>query len=214
MSEPVRELYQRQGFGGALGMGRTPALIIVDFVNGFLDPAQFGGGNIASAAERTGDLLAQARMLNWPIAHTRIVFADDGSDANVFSRKAPGLLRLTETAEASQIIAPLEPLPGELVVRKTLPSGFAGTGLAAWLTARGVDTTVIAGCVTSGCIRATAMDAMNAGFAPIIVEDCVGDRAMGPHQANLFDLSQKYADVLPLNTVLSLAMGEGRAECP
>jgi maleamate amidohydrolase len=195
------DLYSRQGFGGSLGLGEAPALILVDFVNGFLDPDQFGGGNIPEAAARSEGLLAFARANGWPVAHTRIVFADDGADANVFSRKAPTLLGLTEDAVASQIIPSLTPLAGELVVRKTLPSAFAGSNLGAWLAFHKVDCVVVGGCVTSGCVRATVTDAMNLGLAPTVVSDCVGDRALGPHEANLFDMGQKCADVISFDTL-------------
>ncbi len=196
------DLYARQGFGASLGMVGQTGLLIVDFVNGFADPEAFGGGNIPQAIERTRGLLETARRLGWPVAHTRIVFADDGADRNIFSIKVPTLLALTESNPQSAIVAGLAPLPGELVVRKTVPSAFAGTGLAAWLSSRGVQTLVVAGCVTSGCIRASVIDAMSAGFRPIVISDCVGDRAIGPHEANLFDMAQKCGDVIDLDSLL------------
>jgi maleamate amidohydrolase len=139
------ETYQRQGFGASLDLRPPCGLLIVDFVNGFADPAIFGGGNIAAAIETTKKLLAHARQQQWAIAHTRIVFADDDSDHNIFSLKVPGLLTLKENAPASAIVSELAPEPGELVVRKQVPSAFFGTGLAAWLTQRGVQTLVVAG---------------------------------------------------------------------
>ena len=129
---------------------------------------------------------------------TRMVFADDGSDANVFTEKVPSLLGLTETSEISQIVPELAPVRGELVVRKRNPSAFFGTDLAPWLTKHRVDTLVVAGCTTSGCIRASVIDAMSHGFRPVVVTDCVGDRASGPHEANLFDMGQKCADLVDL----------------
>jgi maleamate amidohydrolase len=196
------ETYQRQGFGASLDLLPPCGLLIVDFVNGFADPAIFGGGNIAAAIETTKKLLAHARQQQWAIAHTRIVFADDGSDHNIFSLKVPGLLTLKENAPASAIVSELAPEPGELVVRKQVPSAFFGTGLAAWLTQRGVQTLVVAGAVTSGCVRASVVDAMSLGFRPLVVSDCVGDRAIGPHDANLFDMEQKYATVKTLRETL------------
>lgn len=198
------EVYDRQGFGRSLELPPPYGLLIVDFVVGFADPAHFGGGNIPDAIEQTRVLLATARQEGWPIAHSRIVFADDRSDANVFSRKVPGLLGLTETSPLSQIVPSLAPVAGELVVRKTLPSAFAGTDLQGWLMQRGVRTLVIAGCTTSGCVRASVLDAMNCGLEPLVVSDCVGDRALGPHEANLFDMRQKYAEVVPLDDALRL----------
>ncbi|KXV34871.1 N-carbamoylsarcosine amidase [Gluconobacter thailandicus] len=195
--------YKKQGFGNEMGMTGRIALLIVDFVNGFADSEAFGGGNIPEAIERTKTLLATARRLGWKVAHTRIVFADDGADANIFSLKVPTMLGLTESNPASAIVDELAPEPGEYVVRKTVPSAFAGTPLAPWLVTHGVQTVVVAGCVTSGCVRASVLDAMQYGFRPVIVSDCVGDRAIGPHEANLFDMAQKCGDVMDLDTLLS-----------
>ncbi|EGG78071.1 N-carbamoylsarcosine amidase [Gluconacetobacter sp. SXCC-1] len=195
--------YHKQGFGNEMGMTGRIALLIVDFVNGFADPEAFGGGNIPQAIERTKTLLAIARQRGWKVAHTRIVFADDGADANIFSLKVPTMLGLTETNPASAIVEELTPEPGEYIVRKTVPSAFAGTPLAAWLVMHGIQTVVVAGCVTSGCVRASVLDAMQYGFRPVVVSDCVGDRAIGPHEANLFDMAQKCGDVLTLDTLLS-----------
>ena len=197
-------VYAKQGFGAHLAPTPPFALLIVDFVAGFADPEQFGGGNITAAIERTRTALTEARRRKWPIAHTRIVFKEDGSDSNIFSRKVPSLGRLYENDPGSQIVGALAPLDGELVVRKTLPSAFAGTSLQAWLTQRGVRSVVIAGCTTSGCVRASVLDTMNAGFLPFVLEDCVGDRAIGPHDANLFDMAQKYAEVIDLASFLAL----------
>lgn len=197
------EIYRTQNFGNRSGMGRRPALLIVDFVNGFTQPDQFGGGNINEAIQHTIRLLDVARGLELPIAFTRVVYAADGSDAGVFCLKAPNLLSLTEDSQASQIVAELAPKPGETIVRKTQASAFFGTDLTAWLVMRGVDTVLVAGCTTSGCIRASVIDSMSHNFKTVVVEECVGDRAMGPHEANLFDMDQKYADVMPLEEVIS-----------
>ncbi len=205
------EVYQRQRFGQTLGLGRRAGLLVVDFVNGFNDPALFGGGNIGPAIERTIDLLASCRRMNMPIAFTRIVFEADGSDHNLFVAKVPALGQLTETAPSSQTVPHLAPRPGELVVRKRLPSAFFGTDLAAWFTTKGVDTLLIVGCTTSGCVRASVLDALCHGFRPILITDCVGDRAIGPHEANLFDLGQKYADLLNREDALK-ALAQHRHE--
>jgi maleamate amidohydrolase len=184
--------YARQGFGTAMAPKAPYGLLIVDLVNGFADPAVFGGGNIPQAIEQTVGLLAHARKQGWPVAHSRIVFADD----DIFTLKVPGMLTLKEADHNSAIVPQLAPAAGELVVRKTVPSAFFGTSLAAWLSQRGVQTLLVAGAVTSGCVRASVVDAMQYGFRPLVVSDCVGDRAIGPHDANLFDMQQKYATVL------------------
>ena len=196
--------YQRQSFGSTLEPKAPVGLLIVDFVNGFADPEVFGGGNIAQAVERTVPLLAHARERGWPIAHTRIVFADDDADQNIFTLKVPGLLALKEHAHNSAIVPQLMPCEGELVVRKTVPSAFFGTSLAAWLAQRGVQTLVVAGAVTSGCVRSSVVDAMQYGFRPFVLSDCVGDRAIAPHEANLFDMAQKYAAVMTRDEALSV----------
>lgn len=201
------ETYQRQSFGSTLEPQAPVALLIVDFVNGFADPEVFGGGNIAAAIERTVPLLAHARERGWPVAHTRIVFADDDADQNVFTLKVPGLLALKEEEHNSAIVPELAPQPGELVVRKTVPSAFFGTSLAAWLAQRGVRTLAVAGAVTSGCVRASVVDAMQYGFRPFVLSDCVGDRALAPHDANLFDMAQKYAAVMTRDEALSVLAG-------
>jgi maleamate amidohydrolase len=195
--------YKRQGFGTALGVSGRIGLLIVDFVVGFADPDAFGGGNIPEAIAATVPVLAEARRRCWHVAHTRIVFADDAGDHNIFAAKVPPLLALTETAAGSAIVPELMPVEGELVVRKTVPSAFFETGLRSWLTQRGVETLLIAGTTTSGCVRASVIDAMSCGFKPVVLEDCVGDRALGPHESNLFDMGQKNADVLRFAEVLA-----------
>ena len=196
------EVYARQGFGAAMAPKAPFGLLIVDFVNGFADPAQFGGGNIAAAIERTRTLLATARARKWPVAHSRIVYQDDDADDNIFSLKVPTMITLKEDLPSSQIVDVLQPVPGELVVRKNVPSAFFGTTLAPWLTQRGVQTLLVAGAVTSGCVRASVVDAMCWGFRPLVVTDCVGDRAIGPHDANLFDMGQKYAILMDRDSAL------------
>jgi maleamate amidohydrolase len=196
-------VYRRQGFGAVLVPEPPYGLLIVDFVNGFAQPDVFGGGNIPGAIANTVPLLAEARARGWAVAHSRIVFADDDADGNIFSLKVPGMLGLKEDDPNSAIVPQLAPAPGELVVRKTVPSAFFGTMLAPWLAQRRVKTLLVAGCVTSGCVRASVVDAMCHGFRPVVVEDCVGDRALGPHEANLFDMAQKYADVRSLASLMA-----------
>ncbi|WP_017524817.1 N-carbamoylsarcosine amidohydrolase [Pusillimonas noertemannii] len=196
------QTYARQGFGTLFELKAPVGLLIIDFVNGFADPAVFGGGNINKAIANTVPVLAEARKRGWVVAHTRVVYADDGADNNVFTLKVPSLLQLKEHAGISATVSELASAPGELVVRKTVPSAFFGTSLAAWLTQRGVQTLLVAGAATSGCVRASVVDAMQYGFRPLVLSDCVGDRAIGPHDANLFDMEQKYATVMESNEAL------------
>jgi maleamate amidohydrolase len=196
------DVFKRQRFGQKMGFGQSPGLLIIDFTIGFADPEAFGGGNITDAVRRTETLLELGRSLGLPIAHTRIVYADDGSDAGIHCLKVPKLKSLTETSALSQFVPAMAPRRGEIVIRKRLPSAFFETGLHGILHARRIDTLIIAGCTTSGCVRASTLDAMCHGFRPIVASDCVGDRALGPHEASLFDLGQKYADVMPLAEIM------------
>lgn len=190
------DIYRHQGLGGTSGIGRRCALILVDFVNGFVDFDQLGGPHIEAAANHTVDLLAHFRAHQLPVAHTRVVFEADGSNFNIFALRVPPLQKLTEHAPGSQIVAQLAPLPGEWVIRKQSASAFFETGLAGWLLQRGVDTAIITGCTTSGCVRASVVDSMQHNLRTVVISDCVGDRAIEPHEANLFDVQQKYADVM------------------
>ena len=197
------DIYQRQGFGNQSGFGKQPALLIVDFVNAFADPDEFGGGNIGEAITKTKVLLIKSRLAEIPIAFTRVVYAEDGSDTGIFCLKAPGLLKLTELSHGGQVVDELAPGIGEYIVRKTQPSAFFGTSLASWLHAKLVDTLLVTGCTTSGCIRASVVDAMSYNFRTVVVTDCVGDRAIAPHDANLFDMEQKYADLMTSEEVMA-----------
>lgn len=204
MSHPEEAIYKAQGMGNSSGVGAQPALVLVDFVVGFADPAHFGGGNIGPAIENSMVLLAHARKRGWPVAHTRVVYADDGSDHGVFTLKSPSLKKLTESSPLSQIVPQLPPRSGELVVRKRGASAFFDTQLSGYLRMRRVDTLIVAGCTTSGCVRATVLDSMQHDFRTIVAVDCVGDRALGPHEANLFDMRQKYADLMGNAELLAL----------
>ncbi len=193
--EPEDALFKRQGFGGALGVAGPVGLLLVDFVNGFADPALFGGGNIDAAIDAAAPVLEEARSIGLPVAHSRIVFAD-GAAPNIFALKSRNLLSLTDGAHSSAIVDRLAPLPGELIVRKTVPSAFFGTDLLPWLVSRGVRTLLIAGVTTSGCVRASVVDAMSWGLRPVVLTDCCGDRSLSAHRASLFDMDQKYADLM------------------
>ena len=196
-------VYEKQGFGNRIGFGKKPALLVIDFINGFNDPDAFGGGNIQDAIDNTAELLAVARHMDMPVVFTSHVYAEDGSEDGVFNLKSPGLAKLKRGSHETKVVDELEPRPGERVLEKHYPSGFSNTDLTGWLAQRGIDTAIITGCTTSGCVRATAVDAMSNGFRPIVPRECSGDRAKGPHEANLFDIDQKYGDVMSLEDVMA-----------
>ena len=194
-------IYERQGFGARLGFGRAPALLVIDFINAFNDAALFGGGNIQSAIDHTVGLLALARDHAIPVVFTTNVYAADGSEDGAFTMKVPGLRSIHPGGHSAQVVDALAPRAGERLIEKRYASGFFSTDLSAWLAHRGVDTAIVTGCTTSGCVRATVVDAVSYGFRPIVPRECVGDRALAPHDASLFDMDQQYADVMVLDEV-------------
>lgn len=204
MAESLQDNYARGGFGQSMPWGRRPALLVIDFVRAYLVP---GSPLYAGVEQARGDcetLLRAARKAGIPVLHTRVEFQPGGRDGGVFFRKLPALscFEAGRHPELAAFAEGLEPLPGETVITKQYASAFFGTSLASTLTALGVDTLLIAGLSTSGCVRASAVDACQHGFVPVVVREAVGDRAPGPHEANLFDLQAKYAEVAPLATVL------------
>lgn len=147
-------------------------------------------------------MLQEARGFELPIVFTRIVYEPNSANVGAFAKKIPTLVNLTEAVHASQIVPELAPLPGEHIIRKTQASAFFGTDLAPWLIWRGVDTLLVVGCTTSGCVRASVIDAASHNLRTIVIRECVGDRALEPHEANLFDMDAKYGDVVPKSDVM------------
>lgn len=198
---------KRAGFAGSLGPGMRPALLLVDPARAYADPdcPLFAGAGNAVEAMRA--LLAAGRAERVPVFITRVLLRKNGLDGGVFFRKVPALKWLTADSPYSSYIDGLEPTESDLEVTKQYPSAFAGTSLAASLRALGVDTVVMGGFSTSGCIRASATDAMQNGFVPIVVRDAVGDRHEGQHQANLFDIQAKIGEVVSLEAGLDILRG-------
>ena len=192
-----------RGLAGRLTLGRRPALVMVDFVRAYLIESSPLFAAVEPARSASERLLRLARDARIPVLHTNVRFQADGCNGGVFYRKVPALRVFTEGSdpELSRFAPGLEPLPGEPVFTKQYASAFFGTSFGSTLTALGVDTLLIAGVSTSGCIRATAVDACQYGFVPVVVRDAVGDRPVGTHEANLYDLSAKYAEVLPLDEI-------------
>jgi 3-(3-hydroxy-phenyl)propionate hydroxylase len=193
-------------FGTSLGLGRHPALIVVDFCNAYTDPASpmycpDPVCGVVRAVDESVEVLAAAREHRLPVVFTRVVY-EQALDLGVFKAKVPQLTTWTGDAKGTQICAQLTPQQGETVMVKQYPSAFFGTPLAANLTAAGVDSVILIGCSTSGCIRASALDAMQHGFKVTVVAECVGDRTRAVHDANLFDIRAKIGDVTPKAQVL------------
>lgn len=202
-SDALKLDYAQSGFHRTLGFGHKPALIIVDFVGAYLIEGSPLYARVETVRDKAAILLDACRRARLTILHTKVAYSADGSNGGVFFRKVGALRVFAEGADpALQAIDPLlAPRPGEGVIVKQYASAFFGTSLASTLCAQGVDTVIIAGVSTSGCIRATAVDACQHGFIPIVVAEAVGDRDRQVHEANLFDLAAKYADVLSLEAV-------------
>ncbi len=201
--EQARSIYQRSGIGGRVGFGSRPALLIVDFQRGFTDPASPVSGDLSKEVAATRTLLDLARGKGLPIAYTAVGFDRDSVDRVTWLRKMPGLAILTNDSPWCEIDSRVKPQPGEPVWIKQGSSAFFGTPILSFLIAAWADTLIVTGCVTSGCIRATAVDAVSLGYRTIVPVECVGDRAESVHTANLFDIDAKYADVEPLSAVLA-----------
>ncbi len=207
MSESLQDNYARGGFGKSLAFGQRPALLVIDFVQAYLQVGSplYAGPTVEQARADCALLLQACRASGIPIVHTNVSFQKGGRDGGVFFRKVPalGCFEVGAHPDLARFADGLEPAPGETVITKQYASAFFGTSLASTLTALGVDTLLIAGVSTSGCVRATGVDCCQHGFVPVIVREAVGDRAAGPHEANLFDLQAKYAEVAELATVRS-----------
>lgn len=199
--------YAAAGFGQSLEPGRTPALVLVDLVEAYFSPGAELYMDSDSCLASAARVLAAARAAGIPVVHTRVSFAEGGLDGGAFFRKVGALKQFVGDGPLGAIRPEVAPLPGEVVLVKQYASAFFGTSLSSTLTAAGVDTVVIVGVSTSGCIRATAVDAIQYGFVPLVVRDAVGDRDPRPHEANLFDLQAKYAEVLGEDAVLSYLRG-------
>lgn len=191
------ELFAARGFGHRIGYGQRPSLLVIDFINGFTDPSYPLGADLDSQIGSALDVLDSARASEVPILYTTVKYDDVGEGfAGVWQLKQYGLSSLLAGSPAIEIDTRLGRLPSEPVVAKKYASAFFGTDLSSWLISRSIDTVVLVGCTTSGCIRATAVDAIQYGLRPIIVEEAVGDRSVSAHHQALFDLDQKYADVV------------------
>ncbi|WP_420751836.1 isochorismatase family protein [Rhodococcus sp. O3] len=197
--EAQAEDYARAGFGQELEPGTRPALIVVDPARAYIDPDCPLYAGVEENVEAMRTLLAEAREAGIPVVITEVRLRADGSDAGVFFKKSGTLVAFCEGSPYGELIDGLEPTCAEMLVTKKYPSAFFGTTLNSHLTWLGVDTVLIAGLSTSGCVRATTLDAMQHGYIPIVVEDAVGDRDSAIHRSNLFDMQQKMAEVWPLS---------------
>jgi maleamate amidohydrolase len=199
------------GFSGRVGWGARPAVVVIDLVRAYTHPdGPFALPEARAAVEATAELVETARDKDVPVYWTVVRYAPGLADGGLFVRKVPALACFAEDAEGDWGDLALEPEFGEVVVVKQYASAFFGTSLATTLHTAGVDTLVIAGVSTSGCVRATAMDALNSGFRPHVVRQACADRSPELHENNLADLDAKYADVVDLAEALAQLEGSRR----
>lgn len=193
--ETVVDAFADAGYGGDnIGFGRRTAVLVVDFQLGFTDPASSMGRSphTKAAVERAGEVLQEARALGVPVLHTVVEYANKVEVGNWKTRSLEAFTPGTDLVK----VDPRVWAEGDLIIRKRFPSAFFGTDAASILRHLDIDTVVIMGCTTSGCIRASVVDSFSHGFRTIVAEDCCGDHELETHQANLLDVQRRYADVM------------------
>lgn len=202
-------------WGNRIGFGQRPALVVIDFLKAYtIEGAPLYAPGVVEAVANTPELIEAAREAGIPVIHTRILYlAENCADGGMWVKKSPVMKAMVQGNVLAEFCDEVEPAKNELVIVKQYASAFFGTSLASHLHALGIDTVVMAGCSTSGCIRASAVDAVQHGFRAIVVRDCVGDRHPDPHNANLFDIDSKYGDVISREEAIA-AISSVKSDCP
>lgn len=190
------------GFAQKTGFGSRPAVVVIDFIKGFTDDACQLGSDFKQEIEATLQVLAAARKQKIPVIFTAVAYDPSFQEATHFIAKVPALKLLVNGSPWTELDTRLQRQAKELLITKKFASAFFGTHLHSVLTAKQIDTVILAGCTTSGCVRATAVDALQYGFRVVVPEQCVGDRSLEQHKANLFDIQNKYGDVVSADLVI------------
>ena len=197
------EFFKERGFGLKIGFGERPALIVIDMIKGFTNPDMPLGAPLESQLAAQAPLIDVAHQRNIPVIFSTVIYNDhDLRDAGLWGIKMKGSLTLKAGTEAIEVDPRLDMRPTDSLLVKKYASCFFGTDLVPRLMNQRVDTLIITGCTTSGCVRATAVDAVQNGFRPMVVREAVGDRSAAAHEQSLFDLNAKYADVVGLDETL------------
>lgn len=189
------QTYKDAGFGAQVPRGTRPAIVVVDFTYGFTDTTYPTAADMSAQMAATRALTDLARAKGYPVIYTTIAYHPGELDKLAWLKKATGMAALVEGTRLVDIDAATGIQPQDVILTKKGASAFAGTHLAALLTGAQVDTLIVTGATTSGCVRATCVDAVQSGFNVLVPADCCADRAQAPHEANLYDISQKYGDV-------------------
>ena len=202
--EREEEFFRGKGFGMTMGFGERPVLIVIDLTNAFTDASTLLGSNLDSQVEQTNRLLDAAHENSIPVIFTTLYYEDSNlRDAGLWAKKTRGVQLLRAGTRMVELDARLHRGPGDALMMKKYSSSFFGTDLVSQLTTHAADTLVIAGCSTSGCVRATAVDSSQYGFRPMIVREAVGDRSMAAHRQSLFDLHSRIGDVVSVEYTLA-----------
>ena len=202
-SAQEQEFFRQRGFGLRIGFGKRPALLVIDMIKAFTDPSMMLGADLDAQIEATRLLLQAARNATIPVIFSTVAYDEpQQKDAGIWALKQRGTATLVAGSDGVRVDQRLGFRAPDMLLVKKYASCFFGTDLVPRLLAHGVDTLVIAGCTTSGCVRATAVDACQTGFRPMVVREAVGDRSAAAHAQSLFDLDAKYADVVTLQETL------------
>ncbi len=207
MDEELEKNYEKAGYHTAQERGGNLAVIFIDFANAYFetDSPLFGGEGCRNALNNSIKLLTALRKLpQIPVVFTEVKYKRGGEDGGTFYKKVPALASFEEGKESQKTNSELEVINTDIIVTKQFPSAFFKTDLENILKKKGVDTVLLTGVTTSGCVRATCIDSISSDFITLVVSDAVGDRALSPHQANLFDMSAKYADLISTSEAIKL----------
>ena len=198
------EFFKQRGFGLRIGFGERPALLVIDMVKAFTNPDMMLGSKLDRQIEAHRPLLALAHERKIPVLFSTVMYEDaDFKDAGIWALKQKGVVTLKAGTDGVKIDPRLDFRPTDSLIVKKYASCFFGTDLVSRLLAHRIDTLIITGCTTSGCVRASAVDACQTGFRPMVVREAVGDRSVAAHEQSLFDLQAKYADVVSLEETLA-----------
>ncbi|MFM9888095.1 MAG: isochorismatase family protein [Burkholderiales bacterium] len=198
------EFFKQRGFGLRIGFGERPALLVIDMVKAFTNPEMMLGANLDRQIEAHRPLLARAHARKIPVLFSTVMYEDaDFKDAGIWALKQKGVVTLKAGTDGVNVDPRLDFRPTDTLLVKKYASCFFGTDLVSRLLAHRIDTLIITGCTTSGCVRASAVDACQTGFRPMVVREAVGDRSVAAHDQSLFDLQAKYADVVSLEETLA-----------
>ena len=207
MDEELEKNYEKAGYHATQERGGNLAVIFIDFANAYFETESplFGGEGCRTALDNSIKLLTALRKLpQIPVVFTEVKYKRGGKDGGTFYKKVPALASFEEGKESQKTNSELEVIDTDIIVTKQFPSAFFKTELETILKRKGVDTVLLTGVTTSGCVRATCIDSISSDFITLVVSDAVGDRALAPHQANLFDMSAKYADLISTAEAIEL----------